>query len=186
MLIRLILLILLLTPVAGWTLYKPMRVSAPDWNGVSCVSEEVCVEEFARREEAMSVYQAALQFVNVSVGAVRSNPRTTFCSSVACFRAFGFDSPVKSVTIGVSGIVVGPAGWDKHLLRHEIIHHLQSERLGVVGQWVSPNWFKEGMAYSLSEEPRTLDEPLSGYREEFDNWYQRVGKESLWQEARKL
>ncbi|HRX71158.1 MAG: hypothetical protein H6973_19955 [Gammaproteobacteria bacterium] len=186
MLIRITLIGLLLAPVVGWAFYKPMRVLDPEWNEVTCVSEEVCVEDLARAEEANSIYELALSFVNSSVGAIHNKPRATFCSSAKCFEAFGFRAPAKAKTVGVSGIVIGPAGWNEFILRHEIIHHLQSEQLGVIGQWLRPNWFKEGMAYSLSEDPRQLVEPLSKYREEFDSWHQRVGKERLWKEAKKL
>ncbi|MCB1782138.1 MAG: hypothetical protein KDJ34_19025 [Candidatus Competibacteraceae bacterium] len=186
MLIQITLISLLLSPVAGWAFYKPMRVLAPEWNEVTCISEEVCVEDLARAEEAKSIYELALNFVNSSAGVIRSNPRTTFCSSAKCFEVFGFHAPAKAKTVGVSGIVVGPSGWKEYFLRHEIIHHLQSEQLGVVGQWLSPKWFKEGMAYSLSEDPRELVEPLAKYRDEFHRWHQRVGKEGLWIEAKKL
>ena len=72
-------------------------------------------------------------------------------------------------------------------MRYEMIHHLQAERLGVVRQWLLPDWFTEGMAYSLSEDPRPLvSEPRKGYRQKFERWYQSVGKERLWTEASKL
>lgn len=50
-----------------------------------------------------------------------------------------------------------------------------------------PDWFKDGMAYSLSEDPRArLPEPLQGYRLKFESWLQRVGAEHLWAEAERL
>ena len=68
-----------------------------------------------------------------------------------------------------------------------MIHHLQAERLGVLKQWRSPNWFKEGMAYSLSQDPRSdISELFQKYSLEFEKWYRSVGKENLWKEARKL
>ena len=68
-----------------------------------------------------------------------------------------------------------------------MIHHVQAERLGIFTQWRSPAWFKEGMAYSLSQDPRShLAKPLQQYRSDFEKWYQSVGKERLWEEAQKL
>jgi hypothetical protein len=50
-----------------------------------------------------------------------------------------------------------------------------------------PEWFIEGMAYSLSEDPRTeLAEPFEQYRSQFEAWFRSVGKEQLWEQARKL
>jgi hypothetical protein len=176
----------LLTPIVVWLAYKPVRVIVPQWNGVSCVTDEICVEFPEKNEEAKALYRSALEFVNESVGKVQSHPKVTFCSSAKCFEAFGFRAPAKAKTVGLSGIVVGPAGWKNHILRHEIIHHLQSEQLGIIGQWRSPPWFKEGMAYSLSKDTRNLTEPFKSYCEKFDNWYREVGKEQVWVAARKL
>jgi len=54
--------------------------------------------------------------------------------------------------------------------------------------WLAkPVWFREGMAYSLSRDPRRpLPPPLEGYRQEFETWYQQVGPGKLWQEAKDL
>lgn len=117
---------------------------------------------------------------------VRSSPRAIFCSSAKCFEAFGFHVPAKAKTIGVSGIVIGSSAWNKYFLRHEIIHHLQSGRFGVVGHWLSPMWFNGGMAYSLSGDPRALKEPLASYCDRFDSWHRGVGKMQLWNKAKKL
>ena len=183
---RIMLFTILLMPIFVWAAYKPVRVVIPQWNGVSCVSNEICMEFPERAEAAAALYDSALRFVNESVGEVRKKPRITFCSSAECFGAFGFQAPAKAKTVGLSGIVVGPAGWEPHILRHEIIHHLQAERLGVIGQWRSPAWFKEGMAYALSKDTRSLTEPFNGYREKFSQWYRQVGERQLWEAAKRL
>ena len=123
---RIILLAILLIPILVWSAYKPARVIVPQWNGVTCVTEQICIESPEKAEEAKALYDSAVGFVNESVGELQSNPRVTFCSSAECFDAFGFRAPAKAKTVGVSGIVVGPDGWKSHILRHEIIHHLQS------------------------------------------------------------
>ena len=180
------LIVLLLIPGASWAFYKPVRVLAPELNGVTCVSDSICMEDVSRHEEASALYDAALGFVNAAVGAVEEWPRAIFCSTQDCFQSFGFDRAAAH-TVGVSGIVVGPRGWKSHFMRHEIIHHLQAERLGVFEQWRSPEWFKEGMAYALSQDPRpVLSEPWQGYRSRFGEWFQSVGRKHLWIEAAKL
>jgi hypothetical protein len=183
---RIMLLTLLLMPIIVWSAYKPVRVVVPQWNGVSCVTGQIYIESPEKAEEAKALYDSAVGFVNQSVGELQSNPRVIFCSSAECFDAFGFRAPAKAKTVGASGIVVGPDGWKSYILRHEIIHHLQSEKLGMIRQWRSPPWYKEGMAYSLSEDPRNLTEPFKSYREKFENWYRQVGKEQVWEAAKKL
>ena len=180
------LIVLLLIPGASWAFYKPVRVLAPELNGVTCIGSAICMEDVTRYEEASALYDEAFAFVNAVVGAIDEPPRAIFCSTEDCFESFGFDRAAAH-TVGVSGIVVGPRGWKNHYIRHEIIHHLQAERLGVFEQWRSPNWFKEGMAYALSQDPRpVLSEPWQGYRSRFEAWFRSVGRKRLWIEAATL
>ena len=153
---------------------------------MTCVTNVICMEDVSRYEEASELYDDAFAFVNGVVDTIEERPRATFCSSQDCFESFGFDR-AGAHTVGVSGIVVGPRGWKDHYLRHEMIHHLQAERLGVFEQWRSPEWFKEGMAYALSRDPRPmLSEPWQQHRMQFESWLQAVGRERLWVEAAKL
>ena len=178
--------VVLLIPVTGWAFYKPVRVLAPELNGVTCVTDAICTEDMARHEEASALYEKALTYVNAAVGAIEEPPRAIFCATQDCFESFGFDRAAAH-TVGVSGIVIGPRGWKSHYMRHEMIHHLQAERLGVFQQWRSPDWFKEGMAYAMSHDPRpVLSEPWQGYRSQFEEWLQSVGRERLWVEAAQL
>ena len=185
-LIRLLLAVFISSPFAARALYEPTRVLAPEWAGVTCVSEHLCLDDLGRKAEAAALYDEAHGFVTSRVGAIERKPRAIFCGSETCFRSFGFDRAAAH-TVGTSGIVVGPRGWNDYYVRHEMIHHLQAERLGVIRQWLLPDWFTEGMAYSLSGDPRLpLSEPRKGCREKFERWYRSVSKERIWTEARKL
>lgn len=180
------LIVLLLIPGASWAFYKPVRVLAPELNGVTCIDDTICTEDASRYEEASKLYGDAFEFVSTTVGRVEERPRAIFCSSQDCFESFGFNR-AGAHTVGISGIVVGPRGWRDYFMRHEMIHHLQAERLGVFARWRSPEWFKEGMAYALSGEPRSvLSEPWQGHRSQFQAWFKLVGKEDLWIEAARL
>ena len=174
-------------PVATWLIYKPVRILAPGFNDTYCVSSHICLDDTDRMSEASLLYDNTLAFVNREVGEISNKPQIIFCSTDSCNRSFGFHAPAKAHTIGLSGIVIGPDGWNQYVLRHELIHHLQAERLGIFGQWRSPKWFKEGMAYSLSRDTRaTLSKTLLEQKAEFEAWYKKVGKEDLWSEAEKL
>ena len=180
------LIVLLFIPGASWAFYKPVRVLAPELNGVTCVTDAICMEDALRYEAASVLYEEGFAFVNALVGTIEEPPRAIFCSTQGCFESFGFDRAAAH-TVGVSGIVVGPRGWKRHYMRHEMIHHLQAERLGVFAQWRSPEWFKEGMAYAMSQDPRPiLSEPWQEYRSQFEAWLQSVGREGLWTEAARL
>lgn len=184
---RIILIALLLSPAAAWALFKPVRVLEPQWvAGISCVTDTICLQDASRFAQAKSLYASALDFVDTSIGKIKEPPRVIFCSTEACFHAFGFHRSTAQ-TISVFGIIVSPRGWNQTYLRHEMIHHLQAERMGIYRQWRSPVWFKEGMAYSLSQDPRTdLGKPLQGYRSKFEAWYRAIDKTRLWDAAKNL
>jgi hypothetical protein len=146
----------------------------------------VCTDDPDRFDDAVRLYEDALRFVDATAGPIETPPRIVFCATQACFRAFGFERAAARA-IGTSGIVVGPRGWQPHYLRHELIHHLQAERLGLRAMLFGPEWFIEGMAYALSDDPRPmLGEPWQEHRERFESWYREIDRDRLWQEASKL
>jgi hypothetical protein len=186
MLKRLLLIAVLLIPAAAWTFIKPVRIVAPEQAGVSCRSKFVCTDDTSRYQEAAALYDEALHFIDSSVSSIEKKPRVTFCSTEDCFQSFGLVKR-SAATIGTFGIVISPRAWKPYYVRHEMIHHLQNEQLGMVKAWLDPQWFIEGMAYALSEDPRPkLTEPFEQYRSQFNDWYKQVGKEQLWIQANNL
>lgn len=183
---RLALLLFIIIPLAAWFIVKPIRVLAPQLVGVSCLSASVCVDDATQFQTAKILYSEALSFVSQAVSPIEGAPRVIFCSTEACAQAFGLGAR-SAVTIGAFGTVIGPKAWRPYYVRHEMIHYLQGERLGVLRLLSKPSWFVEGMAYSLSQDPRTpLAEPFEGYRKEFLSWYASIDKQRIWVEARKL
>jgi hypothetical protein len=176
-----------LVPVAAWAAFKPVRVFAPELLGLHCSAQGVCVDELTRLAEATELKEEAVAFVNQNVGNIRNIPRTVFCSTSQCSKAYGFTGQ-GAYNVGTYGLVISPRGWHSYFVRHELIHHLQNERLGSLNAWFfKPNWFLEGMAYSLSEDPRhPLPEPLEGWRSRFEQWRLTLGKEDIWQAAEAL
>ncbi|MDD4913066.1 MAG: hypothetical protein PHP57_12290 [Sideroxydans sp.] len=183
---RFLLIAVLLIPVAAWAFIKPVRVVAPELVGISCGSEFVCTDDASRYQEAAALYDEALHFIGSAVGSIEKPPRVIFCSTDECFQSFGLGKR-SAATIGTFGIVISPRAWKPFYVRHEMIHHLQNKRLGMIKMWRAPQWFVEGMAYSLSEDPRPkLSEPFEHYRSQFKDWYTQVGKELLWTKASNL
>jgi hypothetical protein len=184
----LILTILIMSiPMAAWALYKPVRVVAPELvDGVSCTTASICLDDESMYSEAAKLYKDALSIVERKTGSFNKHPRVIFCSTESCFQSFGFNK-ASANTVGSSGIVVSPRGWKGYYVRHEMIHYRQAEELGMFAALLKPQWFIEGMAYSLSDEPRSpLSEPWQSYKTKFHGWLQKVGNERLWDEAKQL
>src|SRR5438874_13634472 len=81
--------ILFIVPLAAWALVKPLRVLAPQLEGLTC-DEWVCVDDTSRRVEATRLYRDALKSVQTSVGALHAVPRAVFCATSVCSDVFGF------------------------------------------------------------------------------------------------
>lgn len=183
---RLLFICMLCLPIAAWAFFKPIRVAAPELTGLYCANDTLCTDDMSRDQEAALLYDEALHFVGSSVGGIEKKPRVIFCSAEDCFQSFGLGKR-SAATIGTFGIVISPRAWKPYYVRHEMIHHLQNEKLGMIKVWRAPEWFSEGMAYSLSEDPRPkLSEPFEQYRSQFEHWYKQVGRNRLWEEARNL
>lgn len=179
-------------PVAVWAYVKPVRVIAPELTGVTCFDELVCVDDLSRKSEAKSLYLNARSFVQSKLGEIENTPRAIFCSTKECSSKFGLYRGMYgnagAYNVGTLGLVISYRGWQPYYVRHELIHHVQNEKLGSVNAWFfKPNWFKEGMAYSLSEDPRDpLPETLEAYRKKYNDWSSTLNNSQIWDEADRL
>ena len=181
-----LLVMLAVVPLITWFAVKPVRVVAPTLAGVSCLNASVCVDDPTRLVEAAGLYAEAVAFVPELLGPFKSKPRVIFCATQACADAFGLGARA-AVTVGTWGTVIGPRAWESFFVRHELIHHAQAERIGTLRLLFKPQWFVEGMAYALSQDPRQpLTEPFESQRRRFLAWYGGVGPQGLWRAAREL
>jgi len=186
LLVRLAILLFLVVPLAAWYLVKPVRVLAPTVVGVACPTSEVCIDDVRQLDRASALYREARNFVAETIASPKGTPRVIFCSTESCANSFGLGAR-SAVTVGTFGTVIGPRAWRTYYVRHEIIHHLQAERLGVFRLLFKPSWLVEGMAYALSEDPREpLAEPFETYRQEFRKWFRTMEKSALWDRAAKI
>jgi len=187
-----VLTLLLALPAMAWAWIKPVRVVAPELLGLSCTPARVCVDDPARAAEAAALYRHAIDFVQSEVGEIRQLPRAIFCSSKACSSKFGLHrgayGHAAAYNVGTFGLVISYRGWHPWFVRHELIHHVQTERLGSLNAWFfKPLWFKEGMAYALSQDPRLpLPGPLEVYRTKYQAWAGDSKMEDLWRAAEAL
>ena len=172
-----------LLAVAAWNLWKPSRSFAPQLLGLHCDTPGMCIDEPSRTNEALVLKRDAITFMRRKLGAFAADPRFIFCSTATCDRAFGFHGN-RAYSFGTVAVVISSHGWQSHFLRHELVHAVQVERIGGFRMlFHSPNWLIEGMAYSMSEDPRRpLIQPWESYRAQYEAWAAN-NAEDLWQRA---
>ncbi|AOI87483.1 hypothetical protein WS58_21250 [Burkholderia pseudomultivorans] len=177
--------LLVALPIAAYAFVKPLRVVAPALlPGVSCPRADICIDDPAKLGAAQRLYDDGAARAAAAVGAFRQAPRVVFCSTRACADQFGLGERA-ALTLGDFGVVVAPRGWQTFFVAHELIHHRQAEVLGNVAVATKPRWLIEGMAYSLSGDPRhPLKEPFEAWRARFDAWHATLGAQPLWDAAR--
>ena len=104
--------------------------------------------------EATRLRDEALSFVSANAGPIDQPPHVLFCSSEECFTRFGNPAVAASYFWGLDTLLINDRGWQAYTLRHELIHHWQVEQFGAVQASRLPRWYIEGMAYSISQDPR--------------------------------
>lgn len=183
--IRTVLLIFFVIPPVAWAIVKPVRVIAPGVFGIKCFQDGVCVDNPEKHEAASQLRSDAIFFLNDRVYRSNQVPKVIFRSTEECANTFGLGDR-SAVTFGTYGSVIGPKAWKSYYVRHELIHQLQGQMLGMLKCLILPSWLLEGMAYSLSEDPRVpLNEPWESDRVKFNEWLSKREKSKMWQEAAK-
>lgn len=182
---RALIVILLLLPFSAWAFVKPIRLLLPQQNGVTCLNS-VCVDNMHRMHEATALYDAAHVYVDDKLTPLRGRPLMVFCSTATCYKSFG-GGRERAITYPKLGTLIAPDSWAPHFVRHEFIHALQAQELGPVQMMLAPAWFREGMAYSVSDPPiHDMPPQFQSYRTDYEAWAIGITSSELWSSAKEL
>lgn len=180
-------LIVLALPFASWSLYKPVRVLAPELNGLTCINEKICLDDISETMDARLLYLESARVANSAAGDFYNKPRAIFCATEQCYTSFGFKAPSVAHAVGKSGVVISPRGWSNEKVIHEFVHHIQAERIGVIKMLFKPDWLIEGMAYYVSNDNmQGVPQRYIEAREHYEKWHGELGGEQLWEAVNKL
>ncbi|MCA3436704.1 MAG: hypothetical protein INF48_05220 [Rhodobacter sp.] len=161
--------------LAACAFYKPLRVLTPETFGLTCITTDLCVEDTSTVAEATRLRDEALIFVAANVGPIDQPPRVLFCSSEDCFARFGNPAVAALYFWGLDTLLINDKWWQDYILRHELIHHWQVEQFGLVQASLLPRWYIEGMAYSISQDPRNPlpRKDIQAWRDQFNTWMEQ-------------
>ena len=176
---------LVAVPISAWSFAKPVRLLLPELNGVIC-SESVCVDDIDRMQEAQELYDSAHDYVSTRLSPLMNRPLMVFCSHADCYRSFG-GGLERAMTYPNFGSLIAASSWSPHFARHELIHALQAQELGAIRMLRGPEWFREGMAYSVSEPPvDDMPPQFQAFRDQYEEWAAGIEGTELWSEASSL
>ena len=108
------------------------------------------------RMTAKATVEAARARVRTFYGDLQSSPRVLLCASDACYRPLGGGS--RGVTLLDQALILSPRGADTIIAAHELAHAELHKRIGVRATLARavPQWFDEGLAVVVSDDPRYL------------------------------
>ena len=182
---RALMIVLLLLPIGAWAFVKPTRLLLPQQNGVTCL-DSVCVDDVERMHEAIALYDSGHSYVDNMLSPLAGRPLMVFCSTATCYKSFGGGGE-RAISYPNLGSLIAPNSWAPHFIRHEFIHALQVQELGPIQMLMAPAWFREGMAYSISDPP-SYDMPpqFQTYRSEYESWASGIPTSQIWASAKEL
>ena len=177
--------LLVAMPAIAWAAFKPVRMLAPQLNGVTCVAQ-VCVEETSKLRQAQALQESAVAAVGRKLLPLEQAPVTVFCSTRECYQSFG-GGMERGAAILNWGVILPPESWVAHIVEHEYIHMVQAQQLGLLGRERTPQWFKEGMPFLISEPPEhDLPDYARPLVAQYQAWEQREGRSNVWRRAMDL
>jgi hypothetical protein len=106
------------------------------------------------RQRLIELHTEATQRVRGFYGGLVSEPRLLVCTTASCYRRIGGGGE-RGVAVLNRAVMLSPRGLDPVIAAHELAHVELHERLGDHRDQV-PQWFDEGLAVRVSEDPRYL------------------------------
>lgn len=147
------------TAVLHFTYPAAAAAGCPTCYGFNDLGDGVYVEgemTADRRAAAKVTVEAARARVRAFYGELRSSPRVLICATDACYQPLGGGS--RGITLLDQALILSPRGTDTVIAAHELAHAELHRRIGLVATLSRsvPQWFDEGLAVVVSDDPRYL------------------------------
>lgn len=130
-------------------------VACPECYGMQPLAADVYVERDlppAERERIARVVAVARQRISAFYGPATSDPRILVCTTPSCYRRIGGGGEA-GVAVLNHALMLAPRGATEVIASHELSHVELRQRLRGA---VVPQWFDEGLAVLVSNDPRYL------------------------------
>lgn len=135
---------------------RAIKLLAPTWFGMQRIANHVYVDKATtapQRDEILTIVSQAHDRVGRYYGAINCQPNLFFCSTEKSFQSFG-GSRQTGATFWTAASLFSPRGQSSAIVAHEWSHAELHTRIGFWNWLGVPQWFDEGLAVTVSEEPR--------------------------------
>jgi hypothetical protein len=137
--------------------YRPVAAAiCPGCFGLTGVSDHVYSERgltAAQKDQLAGLAVDARRRVELFYGVRESEPRLLACFTEKCYDRIGGGGE-KGVAVVNRAVMLSPRGLDEVIASHEMAHVELHQRLDAE----VPQWFDEGLAVVVSDDPRYLGE----------------------------
>lgn len=164
---------------SGCASMKSVRLYFPRDSGMVAVGQGIYADPAlseTQRAELLEAVALGRERAGKFYGGLATSPTITACATMDCYRYFG--------GIGAKGtsrwwaIVLAPRGRTADVVAHEWSHSELAHRVGKTRMpFLVPQWFDEGIAVMISEDPDYSEEK---WRAATDNGARRLRLADLW------
>ena len=140
---------------SGCSNIQGSKLLLPESFNLTPISPTIYVEVGASdkiREQLLVDMKKAENAIRQTYGDVKSRPLVHACVSEECYESFGGRGS-KAKVYG-NRILLSPRGLNWHFLAHEWSHSEIQTRLSFSAWWQLPQWFNEGVAVVVSDDPK--------------------------------
>ena len=141
--------------------YRPIAAAVcPTCYGLSPAGLNVFIEKAgdpAGTDIALAIITGARARVRNFYGSLKGNPRILVCQTETCYQRIGGGGSTGMALLNFA-LLLSPRGDRIVIASHEISHIELHARLGLAGtlRRKVPQWFDEGLAAVISDDPRYL------------------------------
>ena len=157
-----------LLAVLGLAFPAAAAVACPTCYGFTRVAANVYVERAASadaRSAVEDVVTSARDRIRTFYGRLDSGPKVMVCISDGCYRRVG-GGKSRGMAVLDWALFLSPRGTTTTIASHELSHIELHHRIGFVRTFRRdiPQWFDEGLAVTISDDPRYLTPATGGDR----------------------
>jgi hypothetical protein len=136
-------------------------IACPSCYGLEAVHAGIYIDRSAsseQRAQIVALIDQARERVRSLYGQIERSPRILICATSPCYHSLG-GGESRGMALGNFGLLLSPRALTSPVIpAHELAHVELHSRIGLLRTYRRdiPQWFDEGLAVNVSDDPRYL------------------------------